>query len=164
MASDGNFAVALLPHATRNDRLRRSVRMFDTPKLVGHLVVECLVRPGEERDRCGPGRGAFLMHLVDRPLNDDMGAGFQRKGSCLGLEFGPGEGALAVARAHVVPFNQVRVVAVHHPDQVRQLGRAVWVKPLSQHRRLALDLDRQVRQAGRYVLLEEAWLDPAGCL
>lgn len=45
MATDGNFTVAFLPHATRNDRLRRSVRVFDMPELVGHLVVKCLVHP-----------------------------------------------------------------------------------------------------------------------
>jgi hypothetical protein len=164
MAPDGKFAVALLPHATRNDRLRSSVRMFNTPELVGHFVIECLMHQGEARDRCGPGQGAFLMHLVDRPLNDDMGAGFQRKGPRLGLKFGPGEGVFNVARACVVPLDQVRVVAVHHPDEVRQLCRAVWVKPVSQHRRLALDIDRQVRQPGRHVLFEEAWFDPAWCL
>lgn len=104
------------------------------------------------------------MHLVDPSLNDDMGSGFQRKRPCLGLQLGPCKGAFDVARARVVPLDQVRVVAIHHPDQVRQFGRAVRVKTLTEVRRLALDLDRQVRQACRYVLLEEAWLDPAGCL
>lgn len=132
MTSDGNFAVAFLPHTTRNDWLRRSIRMFDMAELVGHLVVECFVHPSEERGRCGPWQVAFPMHRVDRPLDDDMGAGFQRKRSRLGLKFSPGEGAFDVARARVMPFDQVRVVTVHYPDQVRQLGGAVRVQPLSQ--------------------------------
>jgi hypothetical protein len=164
MASDGDLTVALLPHAARNDRLLRSIRMFDTPELVGHLVVECLVHPGEERDRCWPGQSAFPMHLVDRPLNDDMGAGFKGEWSRLGLKLGPREGAFDVARARVVPLDQIRVVAVHHSDQICQFGCAVRVETLAEVRRLPLDLDRQVREAGRYVLLEEAWFNPAGCL
>ena len=164
MPSDGDFAVSLLPDTTRNDGLRASIRVFDAAEFLGHLVVERLVDPGEERDGCGPEQDAFPMHLVDRPLDDDMCAGFQRKRARLGFELGPGEGAFDIARARVVPLDQVRVVAVHHPDQVRQLGRAVRMQPLSKPGCLALDIDRQIRKTGRYMLLEEAWLDSAGCL
>ena len=48
-------------------------------------------------------------------------------------------------------------------DQVGQFGRAVRVETLTEVCCLALDINRQVRQAGGDVLLEEAWLDPAGC-
>mgnify|MGYP001627839194 CR=1 FL=1 len=104
------------------------------------------------------------MHLVEHPLDADLGAGFQRKGARLGLELGSCEGAFDVTRARVVSLDQVRVVAIHHPDQVCQFGSAVRVQALSQPCRLALDFDRKVRQAGRYVLFEEARFDPAGRL
>tara|TARA_R110002012_G_scaffold315199_1_gene528677 strand:+ start:2332 stop:2676 length:345 start_codon:yes stop_codon:yes gene_type:complete len=102
------------------------------------------------------------MHLVDRTLDDDMGAGFECEGPRFGFQLGPGEGAFDVTRARVVPLDQVRVVAVHHPDQIGQLGCVVRVQTLSQPCRFALNLDRQVRQAGRYVLFKEARFDPAG--
>ena len=86
-----------------------------------------------------------------------MGTGFQRKRARLCLQFVTGEGACC-------SLDQVRILAVHHADQIRQLGRTVRVTTLTKGRRFALDLDRQVRQAGRYVLIQESRFDPAGCL
>lgn len=89
------------------------------------------------------------VRLMERMLDDDMGAGFQRKRARLGFEFRSGKGTFDIVRASVVPLDQVRVVAVHHSDQVSQRGRAVRMQPLSKPGSLALEIDRQVRQTGR---------------
>ena len=65
-------------------RTQLNARVFDAAEFLGYLVVERLVHPGEERGGCGPEQDAFPVHLVDRPLNDDMCAGFQRKRTRLG--------------------------------------------------------------------------------
>ncbi len=96
------------------------------------------------------------MHLVYCPLDDDMCARFQRKRAGLLLEFRAGERALNVSWACVVAFDQVRVVAIHHADEVREFSRAVRVQPLSWLGRFPLDVDRKVGQFGGSVIIEEA--------
>lgn len=82
------------------------------------------------------------MHLVDCSLDDDMGSRFQSKRAGLFFELGSGERALYISRACVVAFDQIRVIAVHHADEVREFRRAVRVQPLSQLGRFPLDVDR----------------------
>ena len=107
MASDSNFADAFLPHTTRKDRFRCSVRVFHAAEFIGHLVIEGLVHPGEERHGCGSRQGALAVQPIDFALVDDMRAGFERKGACLGFEFRSGEGPFDVARPRVMPLDQV---------------------------------------------------------
>ena len=66
-----NFLIVILAHASRNDGLLCAVGMFDDPKLVRHLVVEALMDPSQEVYRCGARQGAYALHLIDGPLNDD---------------------------------------------------------------------------------------------
>src|SRR3546814_2737679 len=70
-----------------------------------------------------------------------------------------GQGALDVGRARVVPFDQVRVVAVHRPHEVGQILRGVRMQTASEAVRFALDLDGEVGQHGRYAAFEEAGFD-----
>jgi len=69
--------------------LNSAVRMFYPANFARHPVAECLVQPGEKLDGCGPGQGAVPMHLVNRPLSDDIGADLKRNRTRLGLKFGP---------------------------------------------------------------------------
>jgi hypothetical protein len=103
------------------------------------------------------------MHLVDCSLNNDMRARFQSKWARLIFQLGTGERPLNVSRACVVTFDQVRVVAVYHTDEVRKFRRTVRVQPLSHLRRFFLDIDRKISQFSGNVLLKEARFDSAGC-
>ncbi len=59
------------------------------------------------------------------------------------------EGAFDVAWTRVVPLDQVRVVAVHNPDQVCEFGRVVRVETLSQPCASRwISTDRPARLAG----------------
>ncbi len=163
MPPDSHFWVSFLTHAPRNDRLLCFIGMFYYPKLVGHLVVESLVNPGQEFDGCGPRQGAIAVHVVDGTLNDDMRARLQGKRAGLLFEFGAGQRPLNIARSGVVPFEQVRLVAVYHADEVGELCRTIRMQPLTQSRSFPLYIDRESCQFGRNMLLEEAGLYPGRC-
>jgi hypothetical protein len=62
--------------------------MFDDPKLIRHLVVEALMDPSQEFDGCRAGQGAYAMHLIDGPLNDDVRPGLQGERAGFFLKFG----------------------------------------------------------------------------
>ena len=146
MAPDRNFPIIILPHASRNDGLLCAVGMFDDPKLFRHLVVEALMDPSQEFDGCGAGQGALAMHLVDGPLNDDVRPGLKGKRVGFFLELGASQRPFNIARACVVSFYQVGIVAVHHADEVGKLGCAIRMQPLSQPGSFPLDVDRKVCQ------------------
>ena len=106
MAPDRNFPIVILAHASRNDGLLCAIGMFDDPKLIRHLVVEALMDPSQEFDRCGAGQGALEMHLVDGPLNDDVRPGLKGEGTGFFLKLGTsqrpfdvGGGACCVLRS-----------------------------------------------------------------
>lgn len=137
--------------------------MFDHAEFFGHLVVECLVQPGQERDRGRAGQGALAVHLVYRPLDDDMRARFQGQRAGFFFKLRPGQGPFNVARPGVVPLDEVRIIAVHHSNEVGKFGGTVRVQPQPEPCCLSLDIHREVGQLGRNGLFEEARLDPAGC-
>ena len=116
-------------------------------------------------DKSLKGQPVFDRLTIDAPLED----AFERARANAtplfvnDVDVGTGERALDISRACVVAFDQVRVVAVHHADEVREFRRAVRVQPLSQLGRFPLDVDRKVRQFGGDVLLEETRFDSAGC-
>src|ERR1700736_6130088 len=93
----------------------------------------------------------------------DMGLGLEREGPLLGFNFGAGERSLDIKRPRVVPLDEVRVVAVHHTDEIGEFGQTVLVQPLPDVRRLLLDFDCKIGQDARYLLFEEAGLDTGGC-
>ena len=163
MAPDHNFPIIILAHASRNDGLLCAVGMFDDPKLIRHLVVEALMYPSQEFDRCGAGQGAYAMHLIDGPLNDDVRPGLKGERAGFLFKLGTSQRPFDVAGARVVSFDQVGVVAVHHTDEISKFGCAVRMQPLSQPGGFPLDVDRKVCQFCRNMLLEEAGFDPGGC-
>ncbi len=118
MAPDRYFSIVILAHASRNDGLLWVVGVFDDPKLVRHLVVEALMDPSQEFDRCGAVQGALAMHLIDGPLNDDVRPGLKGERACFFLKLTAGQRPFNVAGARVVSFDQVGVVAVHYVDEI----------------------------------------------
>ena len=146
MAPDRNFPIIILAHASRNDGLLCAVGMFDDPKLIRHLVVEALMDPSQEFDGCGAGQGAYAMHLIDGPLNDDVRPGLKGERAGFFLKLGTSQRPFDVARARVVSFDQVGVVAVHHTDEIGKFGCAVRMQPLSQPGGFPLNVDRKVCQ------------------
>ncbi|SEL69233.1 hypothetical protein SAMN05443999_10761 [Roseovarius azorensis] len=88
MAPDRGFPIVILAHASRSDGLLCAVGMFDDPKLIRHLVVEALMDPSQEFHGCGAGQGAYAMHLIDGPLNDDVRPGLKGERTGFFLKFG----------------------------------------------------------------------------
>ena len=162
MAPDRNFPIVILAHASRNDGFLCAVGMFDDPKLIRHLVVEALMDPSQEFDGCGAGQGAYAMHLIDGPLNDDVRSGLKGERAGFFLKLGTSQRPFDVAGARIVSFDQVGVLAVHHADEIGKLSCAVRMQPLSQPGGFPLDVDRKVCQFCRNMLLEEAGFDPGG--
>ena len=163
MAPDRNFPIIILAHASRNEGCLWAVWMFDDPKLVRHLVVEALMDPSQEFDRCGAGQGALAMHLVDGPLNDDVRSGLKGEGTGFFLKLGTSQRPFDVAGARVVSFDQVGVLAVHHPYEIGKLSCAVRMQPLSQTGGFPLAVARTVCEFCRTLLLDEAGFASGGC-
>jgi hypothetical protein len=70
---------------------------------------------------------------------------------------------LGVVPARVVTLDEIRIVSIHHPDEVSEFCRRFWMEAAPQVVRLSLQFHREVRQDGRYGVLEEARLDPSRC-
>lgn len=111
----------------------------------------------------GARQGAFAMHLVDGPLNDEMGPDLKGERAGFLFKLGARQCLFDVAGPCVVPFDQAGVVAIHHADEIGKLGCAVRMQPLSQPGGFFLDLDRKVCQFCRNMLLKDAGFDPDGC-
>ncbi|HEV2602814.1 MAG TPA: hypothetical protein VGU24_04045 [Microvirga sp.] len=104
------------------------------------------------------------MGRVYGAVHQDVGASLEGEWSTLRVKFGTRQGALDVLGACVVALNQVRVVAVHHPDEFGQLCGRVEVEISPEERGLVLDLTDQVGEDARDVVLEKAGFDPGRCL
>ena len=97
VATNSNFPIVILTHASRNDEFVRAVGMFGDPKRVRHLLVEALMDPSQEFDRCGTGQGAYTVHLVDGPLNDDVRPGLKGETASFFLKLGASQRPFDVA-------------------------------------------------------------------
>ena len=87
------------------------------------------------------GQGAYTMHLVDAPLNDDVRPGLKGERASFFLKRGASQRPFDVAGARVVSFDQIGVVAVHHADEIGKFSCAVRMQPLSQPGGFPLDVD-----------------------
>lgn len=114
------------------------------------------MNPGQEFDGGGAGQGAFAVHLVNGALNDDMSARLKGEGAGFFFKLSADKRPFDVARSRVVALDQVRVLAVHHADEIRKLGCAIRVQPQSQSSGLPLNVDRKVCQFCGNILLKEA--------
>ena len=81
------------------------------------------------------------MHFVDLALHHHVGLGLKCKRASLRLQLGAGKGTLDVFRPGVVPFNQIRVVGIHHANEVGELGCGLGMKPSAKISRFPLNLD-----------------------
>ena len=86
MTFSDSFSIVVLANASRNYALLCTVRIFDDPKLVRHLIVESLMKQSNGSDRAGVGQGTLTMQLINGTLNFDsmrLGLKGQRAGSSL---------------------------------------------------------------------------------
>ena len=93
-----------------------------------------------------------------------MRPGLKRKGTGRLFRFGPGQRALDISGPGFVPFDQVRVVAVHDPDQIGQFSGAFGMQPPTYITRRLLYFDSKIGEVRRQAVLEQAGFNAGGCL
>jgi hypothetical protein len=136
------------PQLTRLDAHLLSIGITDTPKRFRHARIKLTMDPAEQIGRADLQVGLVRQPLLEELLHLEMRARLELEGPLSRLAGEVGfERTLDEDGMGVVPLDEVRVVAVHLPQEMDQPLASRRPKDSIERRRLLDDLERETGQA-----------------